>query len=84
MDYVKALLETNERDDDTNQMSEIAVVALKVCCQYYAVIRQDVSFKTLGRERPRLAFDMLDYVAAKGGDMLGIDPRSGTHAVVDS
>jgi mannose/cellobiose epimerase-like protein (N-acyl-D-glucosamine 2-epimerase family) len=37
---VEALLETNERDSDTDELSDVMVVAVKVCCKYFAVIRQ--------------------------------------------
>jgi hypothetical protein len=37
---VDALLRTDERDDETDEMSEIIPVAVKICCKYYAVIRQ--------------------------------------------
>ena len=81
---VELLLDTDERTDDAEEMSSIVIVVVKVCCKYYAIIRQHESFTTLRQTYPRLPFDMLNYVAAKGGNMLGFDPRLGTHAVIDS
>lgn len=83
VDDVEVLLQTDERAEDTDDMSGVMVVVVKVCCTYYAVMRQFESFRALGRDRPRLYHDMLNYVAAKGGDMLGMDPRLGKRTIID-
>lgn len=71
VDGLDTLLRTDERDEDTDEMSGLVAVAVQVCCRYYFVIRQYEPFKDLGQQYPRLARDMLDYVAANSGGMMG-------------
>ena len=80
VDSVDTLLRTDERtawyldpDEVDKDIPAVVTVAVKVCCKYYTVIRQNESFKSLGQRYPRLAWDMLDYIAALGSDTLGID-----------
>ena len=84
---VEALLGTDERimwhldDLDEEDMSAVVTVVVKVCCKYFAVIRQYKSFKILRLQFPKPILYITYYAAAKG-DMLGHDLRLGTHAAI--
>ena len=57
-------------------------VAIKICCKYFAVIRQWDRFQALACKYPQLHTQMLYYAAEKGGDLLGTNQRTGEHVPI--
>lgn len=68
--------------DDELENSEVMRVVVKICCKYFAVIRQWVCFQDLACKHPELHTGILYYAAAKGEDLLGTDPRTGDRVAV--
>jgi hypothetical protein len=81
VDDVRDLLEV-EHPDDELENSKVTRVVVKICCKYFAIIRQWDCFQALACKHPKLHTQMLYYAAAEGGDLLGIDPRTGLHVTI--
>jgi len=80
-DDLEGFLEAEELESH-GASSDVMKMVVEVCCRYYAVIRRMNRFRDLAREHPQLYEGMLDYAAAKGGDMLGTDPRTGQRVTI--
>ena len=84
VDDVQELLDAENPDGELGN-SEVMRIVVKVCCKYFAVIRQWERFQALACKYPQLHTHMLYYAAAKGplgGDLLGTDPRTGQHVTI--
>lgn len=68
--------------DDELENSGVLRVAVKICCKYFAVIRQWDRFQDLACKHPELHTGILYYAAAKGGHLLGTDPRTGDRLAI--
>jgi hypothetical protein len=81
VDDVEKLLDARDPNDELEN-SEMMRVTVKICCKYFAIIRQWDQFQALACNHPELHTSILYYAAAKGGNLLGTDPRTGARVAV--